>query len=126
MTDRKQARAMDLPGYPCPPSLGHVPAHAGSWGWLVCAATDQHTAAVAQDSNGYLWARSSTHLSPQVPVGYKSVALAIWTEDGLGLYVAQESYKNIYCVDQLDEMEWTPVAVVVKEPPAYALNFNGT
>jgi hypothetical protein len=123
MTDRKQARAMDLPGYPCPPSLSAVPAHAGSWGWFSAGATGQINAVVAQDTSGYLWARSSTHLSPQAPAGLKAVALAVWTEDGLGLYLAPEAYRYVYRVDNIDELEWTPVAVVVKEPPAFALNF---
>lgn len=124
MTDRKQARAMDLPDYPCPPSLGQIPGHAGSWGWFYPSASGKSTAAVVQDTNGYLWARSSAHLSPQPEVGHNIVALAVWTEDGLGLYVAREAYKHIYRLDDLDELEWTPVAVVLKEPPGYALTFN--
>jgi hypothetical protein len=124
MTDRKQARAMDLPEYPCPPSLGHVPAHAGSWGWLTAAATDQGSATLAQDADGFLWARSSKHLSPQPAAGLKAVALALWTEEGLGLHVAREAYKYIYRIDHLDELEWTPVAVVVKEPPSFSLDFG--
>lgn len=124
MSDRKQARAMDLPDYPCPPSLGQIPHHAGSWGWFGTSATSPLNAAVAQNANGYLWARSTTHLQPHPQVGVKSTALAVWTEDGLGLYVPREAYRYVYRVDNIDELEWTPVAAVLKEPPGYAVNFN--
>ncbi|MFJ5967898.1 hypothetical protein [Streptomyces sp. NPDC093060] len=125
MTDRKQARAMDLPDYPCPPSLGQVPAHAGSWGWFWPVTTSNADIVIAQDPNGYLWVRSSTRLDPHPDISTKVSALAAWTEDGLGLYVPKEAYKYVRRFDgSFDELEWTPVAVVLKEPPGYALTFN--
>ncbi|MEV7952901.1 hypothetical protein [Streptomyces sp. NPDC088141] len=64
MTDRKQARAMDLPDYPCPPLFGDIATHAGSWGWFNAVATGSHRV-IARDLDGYLWVRSYVSLSPE-------------------------------------------------------------
>ena len=117
MTDRKQARAMDLPDYPCPPNLGGIPTHAGSWGWFNPATT------ISQDADGYLWVKSAERCQPTADT---SIApLAVWTEDGLALYLPRHAYHFVRSLDEpVDELLWTPVASVLREPPAFALNFG--
>jgi hypothetical protein len=124
MSDRKQARAMDLPDYPCPPSLGQIPNHAGSWGWFNTVGIPGRPV-IGRDGDGYLWARSDARLSPERETRGAVPALAVWTEDGAALFVPREGYKHLRSIEgPVDELEWTPVASVLKEPPAYALNFT--
>jgi hypothetical protein len=114
MSDRKQARAMDLPGYPCPPTLGQIATHAGSWGWFWASAR------VGQDLNGDLWVDSVANLSPK-----RRDALATWTEDGIALFVPPSSYGQIVTIQgALESARWVPVASILKEPPAYSLEFG--
>lgn len=47
------ARAVDLPGWPCPPRVRDIPATPDSWGWVDVGSM---AGAVAQDELGYLWA----------------------------------------------------------------------
>ncbi|MFD4949873.1 hypothetical protein ACFWNT_47255 [Streptomyces sp. NPDC058409] len=121
MTGRKQAGAMDLPDYPCPPSLVDIATHAGSWGWFDTFVLGSNKI-IACDTEGYLWVRSNSSLAPERET--HSRALAAWTEDGVALFVPREAYKYLrYIENPVDEAEWTPVASVLKEPPQYALNF---
>lgn len=116
MTDKEHARAMDLPDYPCPPNLGAIAAHAGSWGWANPADS------IAQDADGYLWVKTGTRLSPTPSTSLD--VLGTWTEDGIGVYVPKRSYGFIRSIPTLCAPQWVPVAVVLKEPPAYAVDFN--
>ncbi|MET9657856.1 hypothetical protein [Streptomyces sp. NPDC006510] len=121
MTDRKQARAMDLPDYPCPPSLGDIATHAGSWGWFDTFVLGSNKI-IARDPEGFLWVRSNSSLVPERET--HSRALAAWTEDGVALFVPREAYKYLRTIENpVDEAEWTPVVGVLKDPPQYALNF---
>ena len=118
MTDRKQARAMDLPDYPCPPTLGQIATHAGSWGWA-------NPGYVAQDSDGYLWVEKAgePRPTPQTPVEFQ--ALISWSEDGLTLFMPRKGYGHMRVLrSPVDEGLWAPIAAVLKEPPGYALDFN--
>jgi hypothetical protein len=124
MTDRKQARAMDLPGYPCPPSLREIANHAGSWGWFNTVGMPGRPV-IARDADGYLWARSDEELSPERETRGAVPALAVWTEEGVALFVPREAYKYLRNIaSPADELEWTPIAAVLTEPPGYALTFN--
>jgi hypothetical protein len=117
MTDRKQARAMDLPNYPCPPSVGHIASHAGSWGWV------NPNGAVAQDEDGYLWVNGAENLTP-IP-STSTYILAVWTEEGVAVYVPQPSYQHVKTIrGEMGSKAWVPVASVLKEPPGYAVNFG--
>lgn len=114
MTDRKQARAMDLPDYPCPPTLGEIATHAGSWGWF-------NPGWVAQDRSGYLWVKRDTQPRPKPQAPEELQALATWTEDGIALYLPPRAYGHMALLqDEADEVTWAPVASVMKEPPAFA------
>lgn len=115
MTERKQARAMDLPEYPCPPTMGHIASHAGSWGWA------NPTGAVAQDHDGYLWVKASTHLAPKPSTSH--YLLGVWAEGGLEVYVPRAAYGHIRTVETAGT-DWVPVSRVLKEPPGYAQSFG--
>jgi hypothetical protein len=116
MSERKQARAMDLPEYPCPPSMGHIASHAGSWGWANPVNT------IAQDENGYLWVSSTTDLTPSCTSPL--YILAVWTEEGISVYVPRGSYQHVKTIrGAMENKPWVPVASVMKEPPTYAVNF---
>lgn len=119
MPERKQARAMDLPDYPCPPTLGEIATHAGSWGWFNAFAVRPDSATVAQDADGYLWVRADVRPTPDRGAGATQVALATWTEGGIALYLAPEAYRYLHVVD-VSGGGWVPVASVLKEPPGYA------
>ena len=116
MTDRKQARAMDLPGYPCPPSVRDIPNHAGSWGWVT-------SSNVAQDDRGYLWVKAGA--TPKIALHDDNGgrrALVAWSETGLSLWVDPRGYVSLDRVrGDTEEMEldWVPVAVVLKEQPGF-------
>lgn len=118
MSPKEHARAMDLPDYPCPPNLGGIATHAGSWGWA------NPIQAVAQDADGYLWAAVDTTLSPRRSTALD--VLATWTETGIGLYIPKRSYGMIGSVATASEPDWVPVARVLLEPPPYALSFDAT
>lgn len=123
MTDRKQARAMDLPDYPCPPSLREIATHAGSWGWFNTVGTPG-CPVIARDTEGYLWVQSDRELSPERETRGAVPALAVWTEDGVALFVPRDAYKYLRTIQPpADELEWTPVASILREPPGYALAF---
>lgn len=108
MSDRKQARAMDLPDYPCPPSVGHIASHAGSWGWA------NPVGAIAQDEKGYLWVNGTTDLTPAPSMsGY---ILAVWTEEGVSVYVPRSSYHHVKTIrGTMGSKAWVPVASVMSE-----------
>ncbi|MGW1154421.1 hypothetical protein ACWD45_24455 [Streptomyces rubiginosohelvolus] len=114
MSDRKQARAMDLPDFPSPPSVGEIATHAGSWGWF-------NIGSVAQDERGYLWVKRNTVPSPAARVPWDLQALAAWDEGGIALYVSRESYRHLdFLRGDVDESVWARVASVMKELPGYA------
>lgn len=119
MTDRKQARAMDLPDYPCPPTVGEIADHAGSWGWF-------NPGWVAQDGSGYLWVKRGAQPRPRPQAPESLQALATWTEDGIGLYLPRKGYGHMTLLQgEVDEAAWAPVASVLKEPPAFAVGADG-
>ncbi|WP_435279164.1 hypothetical protein [Streptomyces sp. 1222.5] len=114
MTDRNQARAMDLPDYPCPPTVGQIGSHAGSWGWF-------SSAHIAQDDNGYLWIESKARPLPTRTEPTRLKSLAAWTEQGIALYTPPSAYQVMgFLTSPVDELEWAPVASILKEPPGYA------
>ena len=124
MTDKRPARAMDLPDYPCPPSLREVASHAGSWGWFNTVPTPGRPI-IARDTDGYLWARADIELSPERETRGSVDALAVWTEDGVALFVPREAYKYLRTVEPpVDELEFVPIASVLKQPPDYSLSFT--
>ncbi|MFD8777501.1 hypothetical protein [Streptomyces sp. NPDC059916] len=117
MPERKQARTMDLPEYPCPPSLGDIASHAGSWGWA------NPIGVIAQDDDGYLWVNAATDLTPHRSTSL--YVLAVWTEDGISVYVPRSAYQHVKTIrGAMNQKAWVPVASVMKEPPAYAVNFS--
>lgn len=114
MSNRKQARAMDLPDFPSPPSVGEIATHAGSWGWF-------NIGSVSQDEQGYLWVKRNAVPSPSARTPRDLQALAAWAEGGIALYVSRESYRYInFLRGDVDESAWAPVASVMKEAPGYA------
>lgn len=114
MSSRKQARAMDLPDFPCPPSVGEIATHAGSWGWV-------NPGYAAQDEHGYLWVKRDAVPSPVATAPKGRQALVAWTEDGIALHVPREAYGHIdFLRGDVDEAAWVPVAAVMKEHPGYA------
>ncbi|WP_143666763.1 MULTISPECIES: hypothetical protein [unclassified Streptomyces] len=114
MSDRKQARAMDLPDFPCPPSVGEIATHAGSWGWV-------NPGSVAQDKQGYLWVKRDAVPSPAPRAPWDRQDLVAWTEEGIALYVPRKAYEHIESLrGDVDEAAWAPVASVMKEIPGYA------
>ncbi|WP_127468813.1 hypothetical protein [Streptomyces sp. B27] len=114
MSDRKQARAMDLPDFPCPPSVGEIATHAGSWGWI-------NPGHVSQDAGGYLWVKRSAVPAPAARVPEDRQALAAWTEDGVALHVPRKAYEHMgFIAGDADETAWVPVASIMKEIPGYA------
>ncbi|RPK56269.1 hypothetical protein EES43_24815 [Streptomyces sp. ADI96-02] len=114
MSDRKQARAMDLPDFPCPPSVGEIATHAGSWGWI-------NPGHVSQDERGYLWVKRNAVPSPAARSPQDLQALAAWSEGGIALYVSRRGYQHIDLLrGDVDESAWAPVASVMKEIPGYA------
>lgn len=115
MTDRKQARAMDLPDYPCPPTVGEIATHAGSWGWF-------NAGHIAQDSQGYLWVKRDARPYPAPKVPREFQGLAAWTEGGIALYLHPRGYGQMKFLEgEVDEVAWAPVASVLREPPPFAL-----
>ncbi|MFD1931300.1 hypothetical protein ACFSKW_07425 [Nonomuraea mangrovi] len=46
--DAPQARAFDLPGWPCPPRVADIPECKDSYGWIAAGS-------VAVDDEGRLW-----------------------------------------------------------------------
>jgi hypothetical protein len=113
MTDRKQARAMDLPDYPCPPFVRDIPNHAGSWGWV-------NGFSIVQDDDGYLWADGNATPLPVKKVPWATQVLLAWSDVGLTLYAPPESYQYLKRITgELDRAKWIPVARVMKEPPTF-------
>ena len=124
MTDKRPARAMDLPDYPCPPSLREIASHAGSWGWFNTVPTPGRPI-IARDTDGYLWARADKELSPERETRGAVDALAVWTEDGVALFVPREAYKYLRTIKPpVDELEFVPIASILKQPPDYSLSFT--
>lgn len=117
MSDKPHAKAVDLPNYPCPPNIASIATHTASWGWA------NPTDLIAQDTAGYLWVRADRTLTPtaETPSLY---VLATWTDTGIGLYVPPRSYAHIIHVPTPSEPEWVPVATILTEAPAYAINFG--
>ncbi len=92
MPERKQARTMDLPDYPSPPTIRDIPAHAGSWGWV-------GPGYVAQDRDGYLWVEGAGTPRPQPRAPQDLQALVAWTEDGIALYMPRRAYDLIRLIE---------------------------
>ena len=119
---RPHARALDLPGWPCPPRVRDIPDHEESWGWVFVTS-------LAQDELGYLWIDGSAtprfcrlDESRQNPG-----AIACWTEQGLGIWVHPKSMSYLGPVSRLDmdDDRWMPVAVALSELPHF-VNKAGT
>ncbi|MFJ2279206.1 hypothetical protein ACIOEZ_34220 [Streptomyces sp. NPDC087866] len=114
MSGRKQARAMDLPDFPSPPSVSEIVTHAGSWGWV-------NSGHVAQDSSGYLWVEGKASPSPAARHPQELQALVAWSEEGLVLYLPRTAYQHIRSLHgDIDEAAWVPIVGVMKECPGYA------
>ncbi|MFD3999795.1 hypothetical protein [Streptomyces rubiginosohelvolus] len=114
MSSRKQARAMDLPDFPCPPSVGEIATHAGSWGWI-------NPVNVSQDERGFLWVKRDATPSPVAREPKGRQALAAWAEEGVTLHVPRKAYEHIQLLrGEVDEVAWVPVASVMPEIPGYA------
>ena len=118
MTDRNShARAVDLPGWPCPPRVRDIPTTAGSWGHVTI---DPIHGAVAQDELGYLWADGAhvpRYRHPQDSDGSPG-GVVCWTERGLGLWVHPKSMQYLRDISRLDDPDrWIPVATVLPDLP---------
>ncbi|MFF7527256.1 hypothetical protein [Streptomyces pseudovenezuelae] len=51
--------------------------------------------------------------------------LAVWTEKGIAVYVPRGAYQYIKTIrGAMNQKAWVPVSSVMKEPPAYAVNFG--
>ena len=115
MTDRNQARAMDLPGYSCPPFVRDIPTHAGTWGWI-------HAFSIVQDDHGYLWADGQVKPKSSLSGdngGHR--ALVAWSEAGLSVWVDPDGYGSLQRLEgEVDTGRWVPVAALMAEAPGYA------
>ncbi|WP_431904623.1 hypothetical protein [Nonomuraea sp. bgisy101] len=80
--DAPQARAFDLPGWPCPPRVADIPECKDSYGWIAAGS-------VAVDDEGRLWVDGLAHPRPR-PQGDRSTLVA-WCEDGIALRIPVES-----------------------------------
>jgi hypothetical protein len=121
--NRNQARAFDLPGWPCPPRVRDIPNHEESWGWITVSNLPIQPYAVAQDELGYLWVNGNTIPTFKTPneTDVSPGALVFWTETGIGLWVHPKSLRYLPSISQLDMKpdEWLPVRVAAKEWPPF-------
>jgi len=120
MTDRNShARAVDLPGWPCPPRVRDIPTTPESWG-RVPVLTD--TDAVAQDQLGYLWVDGNVAPKYRLTTDAGSMpgALVCWTDRGLGLWVPSRFMQYLRDISRLDDPDrWVPVAAVLPNLPDF-------
>ena len=117
MTERRQARTSDLPGWPCPPRVRDIPSTSESWGWVPVQSL---SCAVAQDEVGCLWVDGDAVPQYRLPDDSDTCpgALVCWTEHGLGLWVHPQSLGFLRSISRLDEPDrWVPVMVVLPDPP---------
>lgn len=120
--DQSQARAFDLPGWPCPPRVRDITGHENSWGW-VPVSEHSSVVAVAIDELGYLWANGDA--IPVFKLPNEGVvnpgAIVCWMADGLGLWVHPKSLRYLPSISRLDMKpdEWVPVAVALSELPPH-------
>ena len=113
------ARAVDLPGWPCPPRVRDIPATPDSWGWVHVL---PETGAVAQDELGFLWADGNVAPKYRLPTDTDAMpgALVCWTERGLGLWVPSRFMQYLRDISRLDEPDrWVPVATVLPNLPDF-------
>jgi hypothetical protein len=115
VTDRKQARAMDLPSFSTPPFVRDIRTHAGSWGWVF----PQH---IAQDDAGYLWADGAASPKATAPGNSSGhCALLAWSANGLSAWVDPRGYGGLGRISgAVDETKWVPVVEVLTDLPPYA------
>jgi len=120
MTDRdSHARAVDLPGWPCPPRVRDIPTTQNSWGWVPVQA---YEGAVAQDELGFLWVDGNVAPKYRLPRDSEESpgALVCWTETGLGLWVHPKSLASLRDISRLDDPDrWVPVATVLSNLPDF-------
>ena len=109
------ARALDLPGWPCPPRVRDIVNTPNSWGWVFMNVSNPGPG-VIQDDLGKLWASGDGVPRPD-KLGANTAQLA-WTPNGLGIYVPRECYHNLPSASMLDAIpdHWIPIATVLTVP----------
>lgn len=109
---RRQARAMDIPGFHLTPFIRDIPKTKGSWGWVFAGD-------LAQDDDGYLWADGDSH--PRFTLDSANRVAMAWSEDGLVVWVDPASLARIGRVEgEVERSRWIPVSAVLTERPVYA------
>lgn len=118
----EHARALDLPGWPCPPRVRDIPKRVESWG-LIDINTHVLPKALVQDDLGYLWVNGDVVPRFQTPNDgiANPGALVFWTESGIGLWVHPKSLRYLPSISRLDMKpdEYLPVNEVAHEPPKF-------
>jgi hypothetical protein len=121
MTD-KQASIFDIPGWPCPPSVGQIASTKDTWG-LVTVISIENGGAVGYDETGKRWANAQAVPRYALPdEGWASPgAIVAWTEQGLGVFIHPQSLRYLpqLTLDQrmAQPDTWIPVAMVLAELP---------